>query len=108
MSTVLLLVAAGARNDHSEVDEEDAEMIRILRLDRLSAAAETGRLDLLDRAVTALDRDTTSDQQAAHLRRAARHAAEYDQREAAAYLQAVLASRAFDATAIRAQAVKPL
>lgn len=84
------------------------EMIRLLKLDRLTAAAESGHLDLVESAVQALAKEASLRDTGERLRAAARHAMEHDQSQVAAYLQALLAARTIDHASQAALAVRQL
>lgn len=112
-STALVLVAAGAVVDPfwrspSAYSEEVAEMNRVLRLDRLSAAAENGHLGILKRTMHALEAAMESDEMTVCLRDAALHAKNRNQPEAAAFLQSALAARAIGSSRSSAPIVRPL
>lgn len=79
----------------------------ILQLDRFSAAAESGRLDLMRRVIEDLAPSLAPDDLTRRLREAARHADRHDEPEAAAYLQSILAARTIEKSRLDLRAVQP-
>lgn len=110
---VKILLASGANVDHCEEPvieraRQAPRMGRLLQLDRLCIAAESGRLDLLRATVKALSSKHSCEEWDPQMRLAIHHAAEDDRFEAVAFLQACLAASALDAACDNVVSVRPL
>lgn len=108
-----LLIAAGARPSPrwttlSATPHCMIEMDRVVNLDPLAAATETGYLDLLKRAVEKLQPLCSEKERVARLHVAARHAVDRQRPEAAAFLKALLAFDTIRASERDVLVVRPL
>lgn len=93
---------------HSRLDK-NSQIRRILKLDALRAAAEFGHLPLLERALQAPELQSLGPHAwSRRLQSVSRHARQREQPESAAYLQARLAHRIVEQTAVREMDIRPL
>lgn len=106
-ATVRVLMAAGAIADPAW-PSPSSDVKRILCLDRLEAAVETGLPILVERVIEDMASRLSPDEVTSRLRAAARHASDQGQPQVAALLHAALAIQAIGDSMASPVAIRPL